>query len=66
MTTFPEILKCGSLILGSSSFIPEKNPVILSMIPFTAFFAASTGFIIASLIPFHTEVAVLLIPLKIE
>ena len=36
------------------------------MIPFTAFFAASTGFIIASLIPFHTEVAVLLIPLKIE
>ena len=27
-------------------------------------FAASTGFIIASLIPFHTEAAVLLIPLK--
>src|SRR5699024_10471899 len=62
--SLPVILKWGSLIFGSSSFMPEKKPLILSTIPLIVFLAASIGFVMAVLIPFHTVVAVLLIPLN--
>src|SRR5699024_10657346 len=64
--SFPLILKCGNLMCGSSSFMPEKKPLILSTIPLMVFFAASIGVTIAVLMPFQTVVAVLLIPLNTE
>ena len=58
------MLKCGSLMWGSSSFKPEKKPLIASMAAFTFSLALSMGVVIAFLMAFHTVVAVSLIPLK--
>ena len=65
MESLPDTLKCGSLMCGNEIFMPEKNPLMASTTPLTLFFAASIGVVIADFIPFHTEVAVDLIPLKI-
>lgn len=64
MESLPDTLKCGSLMCGSEIFMPEKNPLMASTTPLTLFFAASIGVVIADFMPFHTEVVVDLIPLK--
>ena len=46
--------------------MPEKNPLMESTMDFTLFFSASIGDIFAFFIPFHTLVAVDLMPLKTE
>ena len=63
--SLPVTLKCGSLMCGREIFMPEKNPLMASTTLLTLFFAASIGVVIAVFIPFHTDVAVDLIPLKI-
>ena len=60
------MLKCGSLICGSSNFRPEKKPLMLSMTDLTFSFAASMGVVMAVLMAFQTFVAVSLIPLKMS
>ncbi len=65
MDSFPVTLKCGSLMCGREIFMPEKNPLMASTTLLTLFLAASIGVVMAVFIPFHTEVAVDLIPLKI-
>lgn len=64
--SLPEMLKCGSLMWGSSSFKPEKKPLIASMAAFTFSLALSMGVVIAVLMAFHTLVAVSLMPLNIS
>lgn len=64
MDSLPVTLKCGSLMCGREIFMPEKNPLIASTTLLTLFLAATIGVVMADFMPFHTEVAVDLIPLK--
>ena len=64
MDSLPVTLKCGSLMCGREIFMPEKNPLIASTTLLTLFLATSIGVVMADFMPFHTEVAVDLIPLK--
>ena len=64
MDKVPDTRKCGSLMCGNCSFRPEKKPLTASSAERILSRAASMGVTIAVLIPFHTDVAVLLIPLN--
>ena len=60
MDRVPDTRKCGSLMCGSWSFSPEKKPLTALSAERILSRAASMGVTIAVLMPFQTEVAVLL------